>query len=344
MSINVQFILILSALGSINGLLIALYLWGLQPKKLANRFFAVMLLMLSIRTIKSVLFYFNPEITKTILQIGLSACFLIGPLLYFFCLSQLNQLKGQKLRWQYHLSILIFIILLVGMIYPYNQNPELWGGLIYKLINYTWLLYIMLSVNVVFSKLSGCFKFKKFKQDDVWLMSVFIGNVIIWFAYFTASYTSYIVGALSFSFIIFIACLLVMFKVNNKAIKVKYADKDITKNEANELINQLHFLMENEMLYKNSLITMPQVAKRLGIPTPRFSQLLNNNLNKSFSVYINELRVEEVKAMIMFNSSQTLETISEQCGFNSQSTFYSVFKKTTGLTPAKFRSQNTTNL
>ncbi len=344
MSISSQLIIMLSALGSINGFILALYLWRQQPKTLASRFLAAMLIMISIRTLKSVLFYFNPDITKIILQIGLSACFLIGPLLYFFCLSQLERLKKEKIRWQYHLTALLILILLIGIVYPYTQYATLWGELFYKVINYVWLFYIVLSIRVIFPKVQGCVNNKQVQQDDIWLFTVFIGNVLIWAAYATASYTSYIVGALSFSFIMLIGCLIVIFKVNNKAIKIKYADKKIAEHEANEIISRLNHLMNNEKLYKNSLITMPQLAKRLGVPTPRFSQLLNDNLNKSFSVFINEFRIDDAKSMILSSPSQTMETISTQCGFNSQSTFYSTFKKITGLTPAKFKAQNTPNL
>jgi AraC-like DNA-binding protein len=236
------------------------------------------------------------------------------------------------------------VVFLVGILYPYQQYEELWGDLFYKLINYIWLTYIFLSIPVVFPRVKAVSKSTKFTQDDIWLFTIFTGNVLIWFAYFTASYTSYIVGALSFSFILLIICLLVAFKLNNKAIKAKYVDKEIEKSEASEIISRLNALMNNEELYKNSLISMPQIAKRLGMSTPRFSQLLNDNLNKSFSVFINEFRIEAAKLMIMSNPTQTMENISEQCGFNSQSTFYSVFKKHTKLTPAKYKVENSTNL
>ena len=344
MLITSQLILVLSALGSINGFLVALYLWVQKPNKLENRFLAALLIMISIRTFKSVLFYFNPEIIKPILQVGLSACFLIGPLLYFFCLSQLNQLKNHIVEWKFHLSVVVSVIFIVGIIYPYQQHEDLWGGVFYKVINYVWLAYILLSLTVISPRIIALSKRTKFTQDDTWLFTIFIGNVTIWLAYFTASYTSYIVGALSFSFIILIVCLLVVFKLNNKVIKEKYADKAIEKHEADELIDKLNFLVNNEALYKNSLITMPQIAKRLGMPTPRFSQLLNDNLNKSFSVFINEFRIEAAKSMILSDEKHTLETISELCGFNSQSTFYSAFKKQTNLTPAKYKLQNASDL
>ena len=57
-----------------------------------------MLLMVSIRILKSVLYYFNAEIAETILQIGLSACFLIGPLLYLYCVSKVGKIESQLIK------------------------------------------------------------------------------------------------------------------------------------------------------------------------------------------------------------------------------------------------------
>ena len=128
------------------------------------------------------------------------------------------------------------------------------------------------------------------------------------------------------------------FNLKNKKTTIKYADKNINENEANALIMQLEQLMTDEALYKNSLISMPKIAKRLGISPPKFSQLLNDNLNKSFATFINEYRINAAKALLMLETPPKAEIIAEQCGFNSQSTFYSTFKKITSVTPAQYKA------
>jgi AraC-like DNA-binding protein len=338
MTISNQIILILSALGSINGVFVALYLVSIKPKVLAHKFLAAMILMISIRTLKSVLFYFNPEITKTILQIGLSACFLIGPLFYFFCCSHLNRLNGHLISWKIQLLSLIIIVMLVGILFPYVEHEALWGDVFYKVVNYVWLFYIVLSIVVIFPNIKVILRKQKMVQDDLWLLVIFCGNIFIWFAYFTASYTSYIVGALSFSFILLIICVLLYFRMNDRTENTKYADKKIDDTDAFETLQRLNILMNREELYKNSLISMPKIAKRLGMSTPKFSQLLNDNLNKSFSIFINEYRIEAAKELLSIDNPPNMDEISEQCGFNSSSTFYSAFKKVTSSTPAKYRS------
>jgi len=335
-------LLMFSGLGALNGILLSVYFFTIKPKTLANKFLAALLLMVSIRILKSVLYYFNDQVAGTILQIGLSACFLIGPFLYLYCISKVGDIEKQWVKWPLHLSALVILITVVGIAYPYQNNTELWGNVLYKVINYVWLLYLVMSAAVlipVIKKLN--LKQLSFTDDNTWLISVFLGNAVIWLAYFTASYTSYIVGALSFSFV-FIVMLLSLIKSRESQNKqhIKYENKKIIDSEADSLIEQLTRVMQEKELYKDANITMPQLAKCIGISASYLSQLLNDNCQKSFSLYINEYRIEAAKLLLLEEKKLSMEAIAEQCGFNSQSTFYSTFKKIVAATPAAFRKEN----
>jgi AraC-like DNA-binding protein len=67
------------------------------------------------------------------------------------------------------------------------------------------------------------------------------------------------------------------------------------------------------------------------------SQLLNENLGKSFPTYINEYRVNEACKLITSNGNLSFEAIGYEAGFNSKSTFYTAFKKVKNITPADFK-------
>lgn len=340
MTLQSQFLLIFSAFGSLNGILISGYVFMTSKQKLAQKFLALMLLMISIRIFKSVLFFFNPEVDKLILQIGLSSCFLIGPFLYFYVKALTEGLTTLPMHWRIHIAVLLILVISVGLLFPYAQHIELWGAIIYKAVNYSWLIYLLLSWHV--SKPNILTLLTKSKQklteDDILLLCVLVGNSAIWLAYFTASYTSYIVGALSFSFVFILTLLLLFFKVNSTP--KKYGVNKIEDTEADISLSKLETLMAEQKLFNNPNITMPKIAKRIGMSSPKFSQLLNDKLNKSFSVYINELRIAQAQRLLIEHPKQKLDLIAEQCGFNSPSTFYSVFKKHSGLTPAKYRIEH----
>lgn len=349
MSIDQQFLFFFSALGAFNGVLLALYFFFLKPKAQSNYFLAAMLLMLSVRIFKSVIFYFDNELAKIYLQLGLSAFFFVGPFLYLFIRSKyspLQQKQRQWLSWKIHLAILFVFITSIGIIYPYQSNPEVWS-LLLKVISYQWLFYILLSAYILrYEFLRLRHNKEKFTENDIWLLSIFFGNVFIWLAHFTAAYTSYIVGALSFSFVFYLSFLAVIFHRRKMAAlkSIKYVDKKIIVSEAEELITKLKQLMTNEMLYTNANLTMPQVAKKMSISTQRLSQLLNDNIATSFSNFVNEYRILKAQTLLLQEKKLKMDDIAEQCGFNSNSTFYTAFKKYTGTTPAKYRDTATPDL
>jgi len=342
MVIGSLMLLMFSGLGALNGIFLSCYFFTAKPKTLSNKFLAAMLLMVSIRILKSVLYYFSEGIAETILQIGLSACFLIGPLLYFYCVSKVGNIDRQWIKWPLHLGGLIILIAGVGIVYPYQNHSELWGSVFYKVINSVWLLYLVMSALVLLPMVKRLnYRQLSVTDDNIWLMSVFLGNAVIWLAYFTSSYTSYIVGALSFSFVLLLMLLVfIKSRENQNKQHIKYENKKIIDTEAENLIEALANIMQGKELYKDANITMPQIAKILGISAPYLSQLLNDNCHKSFSLFINEYRIEAAKSLLVQEKKMSMEVIAEQCGFNSQSTFYSTFKKIMTVTPAAFRKEN----
>ena len=95
--------------------------------------------------------------------------------------------------------------------------------------------------------------------------------------------------------------------------------------------------MDNEKLHRNPLLKLSDLASKLHILPHTLSQLLNENMEKSFSQFLNEYRIKEACELIKENDNRKLETIGYDVGYNSKSTFYAAFKKITGTTPAKFK-------
>ncbi|MEM9897287.1 MAG: helix-turn-helix domain-containing protein, partial [Bacteroidota bacterium] len=116
-----------------------------------------------------------------------------------------------------------------------------------------------------------------------------------------------------------------------------YGNRQIDTEEALRLIQRLDDLMKTESLYKNPNIKLPEIAKRLHVLPHKLSQLINENLDKNFALFLNEYRIAMAKNMILQNENLKLESIGYECGFNSKSTFYATFKKLTGTTPSRFK-------
>ncbi|PCH74871.1 MAG: DNA-binding protein [Flavobacteriaceae bacterium] len=345
MNLDNKLIFFFSALGAFNSIVLSFYfLFFAKPINKSNYFLGALLAVLSIRVWKSLFFFFNPELSKVYLQIGLSACFFIGPFLFFFIKSKISNLKESNKPFYFQMSFLLILVFGVGLLYPYQNNIELWRNYFIKIINYQWFVYILASAFLLKNKLRKLLAPKeKLKYDEVWIFSVFFGVFIIWIAYYTSTYTSYILGAFSFSFVFYLSGLLLFYKRRKDFIvlikKEKYANIQIEKSEVNQLLEKIESILSNEKLFKNPNLTLSIFAKKLNVRPQLLSQLLNNNLNKSFSQFINEYRIEEAKHLLKANTNLKIEIIAEKCGFNSNSTFYTVFKKVTGTTPSKYMNQ-----
>ena len=345
MEISNELLFFFSALGAFNGILMGLYfLFYAKPRHLSNYFLGALLLALSIRVGKSVFFYFNDDLAGLYIQIGLIACFFIGPTLYFYFKSVIHPEENNLQKWKFHFSFLLPTILTVSYLFPWNFYRPLWQDYLVQAIYVEWLGYLIAS-GVLILQVYQQFRERadKVHSVEIWLLSVFIGNLIIWVTYNLCAYTSYIAGAVSFTFILYLLVLLIIF--NNKKevilfkLPAKYGDKKIEAKEANNLTQRLTEIMQREKLYKNPNLKLPDVAKKLGILPHRLSQLLNDNLGKSFALLVNEYRVKEAQQQLLTNDAFTLEAIGYECGFNSKSSFYATFKKLTGTTPAKYKNQ-----
>lgn len=334
-----------SALGVFNGFIVSVYLLFFRKKnKLPNYFLGLLVLMLSIRIGKSVYMVYNENDVLLYIQIGLSACFLIGVMLFYFIKATLDDVKKVPSSWKIHIGILLLVILAMGIWKPYQTERAFWNTYFVRFIYYVWGAYVLLSgyllrdvIKRFIKKRSSC------TVQEVWLLVVYASVFAIYLAYNIGRRKWYISGAISFSVVSYLVIFFLMFKKNRKEIfteeQPKYASKKIETTEAESLIKKLKEVMSEKQLYKNSDVKLKHLADELNISTHHLSQLLNDNLGKSFALYINGLRIEEAKQLLQKNDQFTLEAIGLEAGFSSKSTFYATFKKLVGSTPAEFKKQ-----
>lgn len=217
-----------------------------------------------------------------------------------------------------------------------------------RTIYYVWFAYSLLATYTLWPTLKKIASKKdKLSSIELWMVSILIGNLAIWAAYKFAGLTSYILGALLFSFVMYL--LLLLFLFNRRKVSVlykkqeKYKDKKILDIEAEALLTKLRQAMEEGNYFTNPNLKLPDVAKKMKVLPHTLSQLLNDNVGVGFPQFLNEYRIEEAKRKLHENNDLTLESIGYDCGFNSKSTFYSTFKKMTGTTPAKYKEISASN-
>jgi YesN/AraC family two-component response regulator len=122
--------------------------------------------------------------------------------------------------------------------------------------------------------------------------------------------------------------------------EVKYKSSKLRKEEAENWINRLTQHVELNKPYLNSELTLNQLAENTNIPSRILSQIINEYFNQNFYDYINKLRVEESKKILLDGSSKkTILEILYSVGFNTKSAFNVAFKKSTGLTPTEYKKR-----
>lgn len=124
----------------------------------------------------------------------------------------------------------------------------------------------------------------------------------------------------------------------------QYASKDGDRSKSHH-IEAFEQLLKSEKKYRDPSITLEMVSSELGISKTHLSRIIHAELASSFTDYINNLRVEEVKSHLKNPdfSAYTLLAIGLEAGFNSKSSFNTVFKKHTGFTPSAFKKMHQSN-
>ncbi|WP_029283509.1 helix-turn-helix domain-containing protein [Pedobacter sp. R20-19] len=128
--------------------------------------------------------------------------------------------------------------------------------------------------------------------------------------------------------------------------RVKYQKSTIGDEYLSEIHTQVTQLMRQEKLFKDPELGLNELAERLNIHPNALSQVINTIENKNFYDYINELRIEEFKRMLMRAENQkfTLLALAYEAGFNSKTSFNRNFKKKTGFSPTAYLKQQKIHL
>lgn len=127
-------------------------------------------------------------------------------------------------------------------------------------------------------------------------------------------------------------------KVTQPAAKdeQKYKKSGLKEDLASELHQRLLDYMQREKPYLEPKLTLAGLAKQLGISTNQLSQIINQKEQKNFHDFVNFYRVEEFIGLAEKNPQFSLLALALDAGFNSKSSFNSIFKKQKGLTPSQF--------
>ena len=86
-------------------------------------------------------------------------------------------------------------------------------------------------------------------------------------------------------------------------------------------------------------ITLDEMARHVYLSKSHLSKIFNEEMNMSFSSFVNKVRIDNSKQLLL-DSSLSIADIANMCGFEDQSYFTKQFKIATGFSPKKFREKH----
>ena len=128
---------------------------------------------------------------------------------------------------------------------------------------------------------------------------------------------------------------------NTSHIKVKdlkQSSENIHQNIQNDILSKLS-KFEREKGFLDPKISLNTLSKSLGTNSNYLSKIVNQNLNKNFTTYMNELRINYAVETIINNPKIRLYSIKGMAtnfGFNNEQSFSKAFYKSTGIYPSYF--------
>lgn len=125
----------------------------------------------------------------------------------------------------------------------------------------------------------------------------------------------------------------------------KYAKSKITTEFSNIYKVKIEKLILTDRLYLNPNCSLEMIERLAKIQKHHLSQFFSSEYGKHFNAYINELRIDYAKKVLVEkNYNIAVNELEETCGFNSRTSFFRAFKKYVGVSPSEYilnqQSQN----
>ncbi|RKN82565.1 helix-turn-helix domain-containing protein [Ulvibacterium marinum] len=300
---------------------------------------------------------------------------LFGPLIYLYTLSIVDQSFTLAKKWVHFVP---FVVCLLGLLIFYflEKAPIAYaletiskanlpkGAIIFVVMGYLhggFYLWLSKRVLALHGKAMKEYHSNLVKINLDWLCFIINSFIGLWFLgvlLTVVPYTSYraYVNGILFGFIVF------LFYFINRAIfkalkssellsgnpfftlsKKKYSGSTLSADKQNRFREALVLQMETEKSYLNPDLTLNDLAKILDLPPKELSQVINQSFGKHFFDFVNSYRIDEAKKLLQdTQNTMTIQEVMYSVGFSSKSSFNTIFKRKTTLTPSQFRLSSET--
>ncbi|WP_298425758.1 AraC family transcriptional regulator [uncultured Kordia sp.] len=334
--------------------------------KVANRLFGIFLLLFSYNLLYNCGYWatnggvYHPHFVFTNLIPWIS----YGPLLYLYIRRVLYQNKF-GLKDGVHAIPLVSIFLVYGNFFllPASEKLQALRTTVFSQ-NITLIKlyreYVIVVVIFVMLFYAGliCKEYYNYKketppvQKKLWIASLlicFVAYVFVFILYFVLNHFKlmtitgdYIIGYCIVTFIGVVSYFSFMqpdiFSGKKIIPYIKYRKNGMLTSFALEMKQQLEDLMETEKVYLDHTLTLSKLADLLNLSKHHTSQIINEYFQSNFFEFVSSYRIKEAITLLSDTSNtMNINEIIDVTGFNNRSSFYTAFKKKTGMSPTAYQ-------
>jgi AraC-like DNA-binding protein len=355
-------------------LLIVFLLASKKGKRLSNFLLAGFFFLLFINLVDGVLAFtgfFQRHAAFAHMEDGF--VFLIGPVLYFYTLSLIYQDFGFERRHLFHL-IPFIVFTTVYLVFYHTRSDEyqqmvqasivshnLPPGFYFSIV----LIYAHIGTYVALS-VHAIRKYRAKIREEYsnigkinldWLIFMLYSVTLVLFV--SLLYTVLpAVGLSDYFDLVFLSTFIFLFVfvigvvwkglrqpeifagITTEEDVVKKYTLAMNPDDRETIRRKLIELMDHEKVYLDADLTLDVLAKQISSQGKKVSQVINDAFRQNFFDFVNGYRINEAKRIFQNNSDSKLTVLEVMyaSGFNSKSSFNTVFKTKVGMTPSAFKA------
>ena len=352
----------------LNFLIIIILLWARRNNSLTNGILGFYILLHVLVLSLNLLVYCNYLDPYFYFLCSIPAC-LIGPMAYLYCKLLLSGEKRKvpsKMRWHFIPALCVPLLLVLVKNVNLSGDQNIYSFLLRGSGEFPDLLKLCITCHIAGYYFYTWYHIKK-QEGQIRTFSNYEILKINWAKNFIYSVTLFI-STFSFlhllsilymntwktgsSFVSPLICLFLYFFILRKAVVHSAVFNEVKENKTiypvldetilNTLEIKLQQILKDHKPYLDKELNLKKLSLLVDVSHKHLSQLINQKYEKNFNDFINSYRVEESRKMLQDPglNNLKLEAIAEAAGFNSRASFFSIFKKFTGHTPASYRKEH----
>ncbi|MFK7813928.1 MAG: helix-turn-helix domain-containing protein [Maribacter sp.] len=356
---------VLHLVSFLQGILLGILLIVINRRKYRSTFFlGLLVLLFSLARLHPTLLYLNVfEYYPELFRLPFNGYWLVYPLffVYFYGVSMFADRKTPY--WILYPGALAFVINFIIYLQPYQTKLAIDSSAPFKVYLFLGIVY---SFYIAFWNIRVLDRhqeevnnhFSSTKQKELqWARYFLIFSLSAYMIYFIGYYIYpeklyfkiyfLLVDYATIYYIFFFGLIQrnVLSILSENGLysqpKPEYQKESPKKEQKNleKLFQKIDEYMKTSESFIQSELTIVDVAKDLQIHTKQISTAINKIHNQNFNSYVNKFRIEKAISLLREQDhSLSIEGVGYEVGFHSKSAFYAAFKKVTGTTPTKFKT------